>query len=464
MTLNVKESFERWCRLCAEEQEVTIMIFSTEAQAMLLHDKLNKYLLIEVDEDDRLPKNICIQCCTKLQTVCEFIDKVKKAQETLVNHSLVLKNLQTENWFVPPIKSEPESESDILDCTTKDLPMEVSVDPMMVLQNSDDLFMEENLNSNAEEVMYLNGVDGENVTIKLIQKADISNTSNDKTVSILKPFICITCDKGFYSEMALKNHSWVHFNEDKAARKYNCSKCHENFDFKCELIAHFKKHSTLGVCHLCGRNFRSEKNLSIHMAGHMSKCVSYTCKICHRSYNTKSNLKTHSITHSNERPYKCHLCKKSFKRNQDLKFHINQHTGAKPYKCPFCEKAFASSGNCYSHRSRMHPGRQLEGKEHSHTTFPDNQLFKSRVITPAKNSLIPVKGIFKYQCQLCEHSFMKRDNFMYHMYQHTGEKPFHCTFCPEKFVTRKGLLIHHDKEHPGKDRPLALISRNVLLK
>lgn len=42
------ESFERCCRLCAEEQEVTIMIFSEEAEAMLLQNKLNKYLLIEV--------------------------------------------------------------------------------------------------------------------------------------------------------------------------------------------------------------------------------------------------------------------------------------------------------------------------------------------------------------------------------------------------------------------------------
>lgn len=48
MNLNLKESFERWCRLCAEEQEVTMMIYSAEAEAMLLQEKLNKYFLIEV--------------------------------------------------------------------------------------------------------------------------------------------------------------------------------------------------------------------------------------------------------------------------------------------------------------------------------------------------------------------------------------------------------------------------------
>lgn len=48
MALSLEASFERCCRLCAEEQEVTIMIFSEEAEAMLLQNKLNKYLLIEV--------------------------------------------------------------------------------------------------------------------------------------------------------------------------------------------------------------------------------------------------------------------------------------------------------------------------------------------------------------------------------------------------------------------------------
>lgn len=47
-TSKFEDSFDRCCRLCAEEQDVTIMIFSQEAEAMLLQNKLNKYLLIEV--------------------------------------------------------------------------------------------------------------------------------------------------------------------------------------------------------------------------------------------------------------------------------------------------------------------------------------------------------------------------------------------------------------------------------
>lgn len=41
-------NFERYCRLCAEEQEVTVMLFSKEAADMLLLEKLWKYLRIKV--------------------------------------------------------------------------------------------------------------------------------------------------------------------------------------------------------------------------------------------------------------------------------------------------------------------------------------------------------------------------------------------------------------------------------
>lgn len=48
MAQNSDTGFDRCCRLCAEEQDVTIMIFSKEAEALLLQNKLIKYLLIEV--------------------------------------------------------------------------------------------------------------------------------------------------------------------------------------------------------------------------------------------------------------------------------------------------------------------------------------------------------------------------------------------------------------------------------
>lgn len=104
---------------------------------------------------------------------------------------------------------------------------------------------------------------------------------------------------------------------------------------------------------LISYSFKTQSNLFRHKEYHGG--IQFPCNVCGRVYPTNSTLRAHSITHSDLRPHACPLCDKTFKRNQDLKFHINQHTGARPYQCPYCPKAFASSGNCFSHRKRMHP-------------------------------------------------------------------------------------------------------------
>ncbi|KAJ0182454.1 hypothetical protein K1T71_001823 [Dendrolimus kikuchii] len=461
--------FERYCRLCAEEQDVTIMIFSQEAEDMLLQNKLNKYLHIQVKEDDTLPKNICINCCSKLQTVCEFIDCAQKAQEVLTNINTIIKpeiEVNSEQTQRTDIKEELNDETSLVnDNDDEDSKMEISVDPLMVLQNSAEAISDFDTDALTEDVTYMYGVDEENVSIRLIKKDDkVSELEEEKKPDILKPFPCVTCNRSFCTELALKNHSWTHVNgnvnsEKNSEEQFKCGTCFEVFDYKRDLVTHLKQHKTSGLCQLCGRMFRTEKTYAAHMSVHLTANKSYTCKICGRSYSNWSNLKTHNITHSSERPHQCVYCKKAFKRKIDLKFHINQHTGAKPYKCPFCDKCFASSGNCYSHRSRMHPGKRIESKARRWGLTP-----KDSNTPQAISSKTPVKGVNKYQCQICDHSFLKRDNFNYHMYQHTGVKPFQCTFCPERFFTRRVMLIHHDKKHPDLNRPLALLSKNVLLK
>lgn len=94
-----------------------------------------------------------------------------------------------------------------------------------------------------------------------------------------------------------------------------------------------------------------------------------------------------------------------------FQFHINQHTGAKPYKCPFCEKSFASSGNCYSHRSRMHPGKQPEGHIRKWDIAPREPLALRPIAPKPSNYTTAINGIVKYKCSLCDHSFAKKDNY-----------------------------------------------------
>ncbi|XP_046382531.1 zinc finger protein 70-like isoform X5 [Ischnura elegans] len=133
-----------------------------------------------------------------------------------------------------------------------------------------------------------------------------------------------------------------------------CPVCGKRLSTKGNLKVHLESHRPKGRhdCDICGRLFKTETNLYRHKEYHKGK--QFPCPVCGRVYPTRSTLRAHSITHSDLRPHACPYCEKTFKRNQDLKFHLNQHTGERPYKCPYCPKAFASSGNCFSHRKRMH--------------------------------------------------------------------------------------------------------------
>ncbi|EEB17145.1 zinc finger protein, putative [Pediculus humanus corporis] len=214
-----------------------------------------------------------------------------------------------------------------------------------------------------------------------------------------KPYKCTLCPRSFITDIGLQNHLWSHLPKSRKSQSNGGSMIPKNIDLEGSQVyssngvlhtAHPSEnpHLLKYVCPICGKKISTKGNLKVHLETHRPKGkyvviyveefktaanlfrhkdyhggVQFPCPVCGRVYPTNSTLRAHSITHSDLRPHKCPLCSKTFKRNQDLKFHINQHTGARPYQCPYCPKAFASSGNCFSHRKRMHPLEVERDKE-----------------------------------------------------------------------------------------------------
>ncbi|XP_044001160.1 zinc finger protein 43-like isoform X2 [Aphidius gifuensis] len=274
--------------------------------------------------------------------------------------------------------------------------MEVKVDPMIFLQcDLENSLSSELSDDNSDYEDKSNHINDyfERKEIKKNCKSPtmlINNENNGKS----SLYDCSICSRTFITQISLQNHLWSHLprsdnqyddddedddddnnktvhqsiqnsslnNDNNSSSGYDnsgtnfvCPICHKRISTKGNLKVHLETHRPKGKygCDICGRIFKTQSNLFRHKEYHGG--VQFPCSVCGRVYPTNSTLRAHSITHSDLRPHACPLCDKTFKRNQDLKFHINQHTGQRPYQCPYCPKAFASSGNCFSHRKRMHP-------------------------------------------------------------------------------------------------------------
>ncbi|XP_066157917.1 zinc finger protein 664-like [Euwallacea fornicatus] len=397
---------EKWCRICSIEVKCGVFLFSEEAKQAFLHAKIRKYLSVSVNLEDKLPKMICEDCIVKINGFHSFATMALKNQEKM-----------TRCVLSTPVSPEPTKTDNVSLLHTyltkitedKDSPlnepeeteMEVRVDPMSVLQccleesepeTDSELMPEDPAHEEDEES------DEDPEGQSGLQESGSSESDNSENTCII--YLCSVCKRSFSSNNALQQHMYIHsatytkrilsfslnkfqtnlatvfVNNTQLEKKeddaqngetqehtekeepsviYKCPICAKDITSKGALKVHLETHRPKGQygCDICGRVFKTQCNLFRHKEYHQG--VQFPCEVCGRVYPTNSTLRAHSITHSDLRPHKCPLCDKTFKRNQDLKFHINQHTGARPYQCPYCPKAFASSGNCFSHRKRMHP-------------------------------------------------------------------------------------------------------------
>ncbi|CAL8358084.1 unnamed protein product [Lota lota] len=70
-------------------------------------------------------------------------------------------------------------------------------------------------------------------------------------------------------------------------------------------------------------------------------------RVANQSIVTQASSR-HEDTHKN-RKYPCPLCGKRFRFNSILSLHMRTHTGEKPFKCPYCDHRAAQKGNLKIH-------------------------------------------------------------------------------------------------------------------
>lgn len=194
--------------------------------------------------------------------------------------------------------------------------------------------------------------------------------------------------------------------------------------------------------------------------------VTYRCSICSKTYPNGEEIVTHLLRHKEYKPFNCNFCDKTFFDKYKLKQHQNTHDPNVPknFVCKFCDRAFATQDYMNCHIRRKHAEIKPYQCGFCPKTFAflhDLNLHSSNHTGKFENlqqninltNLLPVPGLKKHVCHICDASFTKGWSLKKHLALHEETSSlFHCSICD--FVTSTKIrLQNHMATHEESDSP-----------
>ncbi|XP_011226374.1 zinc finger protein 131 isoform X3 [Ailuropoda melanoleuca] len=195
----------------------------------------------------------------------------------------------------------------------------------------------------------------------------------------------------------------------------------------------------------------------------------FHCEKCNRSFKLFYHFKEHMKSHSTE-SFKCEICNKRYLRESAWKQHLNcyhlEEGGVSKKqrtgkKIHICQYCEKQFDHFghFKEHLRKHTGEKPFECPNCHERFARNSTLKCH-LTACQTGVGAKKGRKKlYECQVCNSVFNSWDQFKDHLVIHTGDKPNHCTLCDLWFMQGNELRRHLSDTHNISER---LVTEEVL--
>lgn len=238
-------------------------------------------------------------------------------------------------------------------------------------------------------------------------------------------FACRDCDKKFPRRIQQRAHERYCLKEKRGEPTCNiCQKKFSTWHSAYQHMDHIHHKIKSYICHECGKQFRSQKEVDEHLLRHQD-LKPYTCDFCQKRFPSRISIRQHIILQHMESVegvvwcYDCNPPKKMLNKKR-LELHQTKHRTAKNFPCPQCSRTFKNEANIKAHIYRFHVPMELKQK-------------------------------FTCEVEGCTFVTTVKAQFENHKYVHVpdSEKPFHCDYCGKGFIN-KNLKVRHERIHTGK--------------
>ncbi|KAH7716997.1 DNA integrity scanning protein, partial [Aphelenchoides avenae] len=205
-------------------------------------------------------------------------------------------------------------------------------------------------------------------------------------------------------------------------------------------------------CKICLRTGSTRELLKSHVLVHTNH-KRVLCTTCGRSCRDKDALGKHLLAHSSEKPFACSECDFAAKRRYSLKVYQRKHTG-ELFKCPHCDYARATKFEVDRHSKMAQPSSYVESLLHKLFAVSNEEETNSADAGVVEEPEYPsvFETPYRFKCTWCGYRGHTRTDAELHFKRHTGEKPFWCVECDEKFAKMDQIKEHKRRNPRGECR------------